>query len=114
LVLFVFAATHFLNHALGLVSLDDMMEFDAWRTAIIRSLAGSTVLAGVLVTHVGLALRKIQRRRTLRLPTGELTQIVCGLAIPLFLMPHFVSTRIANSAFLMLVVWVHGCIGLYY
>ena len=33
LLLFAFAATHFLNHALGLVSLDAMIAFDVSRTA---------------------------------------------------------------------------------
>ena len=44
LVLFAFAGTHFLNHALGLVSLDAMVAFDGWRTAITRSWPGTIIL----------------------------------------------------------------------
>ena len=40
LVLFTFAATHFLNHALGLVSLDAMQEMQAWRKVVTRSWIG--------------------------------------------------------------------------
>ena len=41
LVLFTFATTHFLNHALGLVDLETMHEVEAWRQIVTRSPAGS-------------------------------------------------------------------------
>jgi adenylate cyclase len=37
LVLFTFVATHFLNHALGLISLEAMQEMQAWRKLVTRS-----------------------------------------------------------------------------
>ena len=37
LVLFAFALTHFLNHAVGLVSIEMMHEFQAWRQVVTRS-----------------------------------------------------------------------------
>ena len=137
LVLFAFAATHFLNHALGLVSLDAMLAFDAARTAVTRSMLGTVVLALALVLHAGAALVKLAQRRTLRLPAWEWTQLGLGLLIPLLLLPHIVNTRVAQLAFgvvtgypyvltriwpaampaqtlLLAVVWVHGCIGLHH
>ena len=44
LVLFIFALAHFLNHAVGLVSLETMHEMQLWRTGVTRSVAGSIVL----------------------------------------------------------------------
>lgn len=137
LVLFAFAITHFLNHALGLVSLDAMVRFEAWRVAINGSLPGTIVLGAALVAHAGLALLKLVRRRTLKMPFWEWAQIVLGLAIPFQLLPHIVNTRLAFALFgidasypyeivriwpasmvpqtlLLIVVWVHGCIGLHY
>ena len=137
LILFTFAAMHFLNHALGLVSLEAMESFDAWRTAVTRSLAGTVILAAALLTHATLALVKLAGRRTLRLHRWEWAQIALGLTIPILLLPHIVNTRVANLAFgiqttypyelvriwadlmvdqtlLLLVVWTHGCIGLNY
>jgi adenylate cyclase len=137
LVLFVFAATHFFNHALGLFSLQAMVEFDHWRTAITRSVAGALVLAFALIVHAGAALVKVAQRRSFRLPGWEWLQLALGLAIPLLLLPHVVNTRISNLAFgidtsypyelrkiwtdtmldqslLLLLVWVHGCLGLHY
>jgi adenylate cyclase len=40
LILLVFAATHFLNHALGLVSIEAMEAMQGWRKAVTRSWLG--------------------------------------------------------------------------
>ncbi len=137
LVLFTFAATHFLNHALGLVSLDAMVAFDHWRTAVTRSTVGGLVLALALVVHAFAALAKIAQRRTFRLPLWEWLQLALGLSIPLLLLPHVVNTRISSLVFgidtsypyeltkiwadtmgaqtlLLLIVWAHGCLGMHY
>jgi len=137
LILFTFATTHFLNHAVGLVDLGTMHEVQAWRQVVTRSLPGTIVLALALVTHIGLGLFKLARRTTLRLPPWELFQLGLGLLIPFLLLPHIVNTRIAHVFFgvednylyelarlwpasailqstLLLIVWLHGCIGIHY
>jgi ferredoxin len=137
LVLFTFAGTHFMNHALGLVSLEFMHQVQDIRTAVTRSIPGSLVLGSALATHISLGLYKLARRRTLRLPRWEAAQIAVALAIPFLLFPHIVNTRIAHAVFgvndfylyelarlwpdravlqslLLLLVWTHGCIGLHY
>jgi len=137
LILFAFAATHFLNHAVGLYSLETMHRVQAWRVAITRSWPGSIVLLLALLTHAGLALYKLARRRTLRMPWWETLQIAIALAIPFLLLPHIVNTRVANWVYhvndtylyelyrlwpdradtqilLLLLVWTHSCFGLHY
>jgi adenylate cyclase len=137
LILFAFAATHFLNHALGLIHLETMHEFQQWRWMVTRSTVGTFILLAALVAHISLALYKLANRTTLRLPPWELVQIALGLAIPFFLFPHIVNTRIAHVFFgvqdnylyelarlwpasaiiqttLLLLVWIHGCIGLHF
>ena len=137
LILFAFAATHFLNHAIGLFHLDLMDEVQQWRLAVTRSWPGSIVLGMALLIHMLFGLLKTARRGTLRLPAWELVQIVLGLAIPFLLLPHIVDTRVAMTAFgvqdsylyelarlwpaaaftqsvLLLVVWAHGCLGIHY
>ncbi len=137
LILFAFAATHFLNHALGLIHLETMHEFQQWRWMVTRSTVGTFILLAALVAHISLALFKLANRTTLRLPPWELAQIALGLAIPFFLFPHIVNTRIAHVFFgvqdnylyelarlwpasaiiqssLLLLVWLHGCIGLHF
>ena len=137
LVLFAFAATHFLNTALGLVHLETMHQVQDWRLMVTRSWPGTIVLAGALGIHVVLALYKLARRATFRMPPWEAVQIGLGLAIPFFLFPHIVNTRIASSLFgvgdnylyelarlwpasaliqsmLLLMVWMHGCLGIHF
>ncbi|MBK8210171.1 MAG: adenylate/guanylate cyclase domain-containing protein [Rhodospirillales bacterium] len=137
LVLFTFATTHFLNTALALVDLEIVYRVDAWRTAITRSWPGTAILVLALLGHVSLGLLKLARRSTLRMPPWELLQIATGIAIPFLLLPHIVNTRGARLIFgvndtyayelarlwpdsawlqstLLLLVWVHGCVGLHY
>ncbi len=140
LVLFAYVALHFLNHALGLISLPaaeggrDVFLF-VWRGWL-----GTVALYGAFAIHIGLAFWAIFRRRTLRMHAWEWTQMLMGLAIPLLLIEHVVGTRLIHELFgthdnytyitlvlwiwapdkglvqagLLLVAWVHGCIGLHY
>jgi adenylate cyclase len=137
LILFLFAATHFLNHALGLIHVDAMHAMQSWRLVVTRSVPGTFLLVTALVTHIGLALYKLAARATFRLPAWELTQLGLGLLIPFLLFPHIINTRVARVSFgvedsylyelarlwpdgallqstLLLIVWVHGCMGLHY
>jgi adenylate cyclase len=137
LVLFTFVATHFLNHALGLVSLDAMHAMQGWRKAVTRSWPGSVLLLAAFLIHIALALYKISLRSTWKLPFWEAAQIVTGISIPLFLITHVIFNRgaatlagtddtyafeLANiwpglalaHSLLLLCVWVHGCIGIHY
>ena len=97
LVLFTFAATHFLNHALGLVSLDAMQAMQDWRKVVTRSWPGSIVLLGAFLIHIPLGLYKLSPRLTWKMPLWEAAQIVTGLSIPLFLITHVVFNRGAAS-----------------
>ena len=99
LILFAFAATHFLNHALGLISVDVMQEVQQWRWVVTRSWPGTIVLATALAAHVVLAFHKLAIRATLRLPRWEFLQLIGGLAIPFLLFPHIVNTRVAREMF---------------
>jgi adenylate cyclase len=137
LILFAFATTHFLNHAVGLVQIEAMHEVQQWRWVITRSWLGSIILGGALLTHITLGLIKLANRATLRLAPWELLQIGLGLAIPVLLFPHIVNTRVASTFFgvqdnylyelarlwpgsaatqsaLLLLVWIHGCLGIHY
>ncbi|MGX7703533.1 adenylate/guanylate cyclase domain-containing protein [Methylobacterium sp. Gmos1] len=136
LVLFAFAGTHFANHALGLVGLDTMMDVARWRVAVTRSVPGSLILGLSLLAHVAFSLVKLAERRTLRMPPWEAAQTVLGFAIPFLLVPHVLGTRVTNlvdgtrttyayviariwpdgmgfQTALLLVVWLHGCLGLH-
>ena len=71
LVLFTFAATHFLNHALGLVSLEAMQGMQDWRKVVTRSWPGRSCCWRPCSPTSRSALYKLARRATWRLPSWE-------------------------------------------
>src|SRR5271166_2413862 len=139
LIMFSFVTSHFLNHACGILRLPTM---DAIRVVLIwpwRTAVGQTLLYGSLLTHGGLGLYAIHRRRHLRIPPSELAQLLLGLSIPPLIIIHAVNVRLGYLLFdlpltypwviyrywflslyvgiprqflLLLVLWIHACIGL--
>jgi adenylate cyclase len=93
LILFAYVTTHFINHALGLVSLDAMEAGRYWFLGFWRSSVGTVLVYGSLLVHIGLALRALYERRTLRMPLWEAAQLALGLCIPPLLMGHVFGTR---------------------
>jgi adenylate cyclase len=137
LVLMTFAAKHLANHALGIDSLAALAAGRRVFLAVWRSWPGTVLLYGALLAHVLLALTKLLRRRSLRLPPWELVQIGLGLIIPFWLAVHVIGTRGVHELFdvqddyvfelyllwpvgawrqtvLLLLVWAHGCIGVHF
>jgi adenylate cyclase len=141
LILFSFATTHFLNHACGLMRLDAMEAVRLvllwpWRTVI-----GQLLLYGSFTIHAGLGLYALYRRRHFRMPASERWQLLLGLSIPPLFLAHAINVRLGMLLFglpdnyqrvltnlwflapdpvarltqqflLLLILWVHGCIGL--
>jgi len=134
LILFVYVAAHFTNHALGLISLavaERSLAVDVW-----HSLPGTVLLYGAAGIHITLAFVALYEHRTLRMPPMEALRIVLGFAIPTLLIAHFVTTRLAFEAHgaqpdyarivwmlwhsnregrqmaLLVPGWLHGCLGL--
>ena len=139
IVLFGYVTVHLINHAVALASLraaDAMMGVFA---PIWQSLPGTVLLYGAFAVHIALTLWALFRRRSLRLTRWEWAQLVLGLSIVPLGMEHIVGTRIAHELYdvrtnylwvlapmadsawaaarqsgFLLVVWLHGCIGLHF
>ncbi|HEY8565015.1 MAG TPA: adenylate/guanylate cyclase domain-containing protein [Beijerinckiaceae bacterium] len=136
LVLFAFALTHFLNHALGLVSVQAMEAMQETRSGFWRSLPGTWLLYGSAAVHIGLAVAKLFRQRTWRMPAWDAVQLILGLAIPVLVAAHIAATRgyaamggddsynvvlralwpggALSQSLLLGIVWLHGVIGLHH
>jgi adenylate cyclase len=137
IILFVFALTHFLNHAAGIAGLAAMEEVQQWRYWLWHSWPGTVALYGALVVHPFFALLRVAQRRTFKMPLREMLQIGLGVAIPLLLVDHIVGTRVMGALFeqdesyhavlrrlwpglawtqslLLVLVWAHGVIGLHF
>ncbi|MGE0004342.1 MAG: adenylate/guanylate cyclase domain-containing protein [Parvibaculaceae bacterium] len=137
LVLFAFALTHLLNHAVGLVSIDAMEAVRLWRIAVTRSAPGTAILLTSFLLHFVLGVAIFISRRSLRIRPHEWVQLAFGLLIPVLLLRHATALRGAHltagvdddysyalwimwpgealpQAALIALVWVHGCIGLHH
>lgn len=139
-VLFIFVLGHFSNHALGLVSLELMNNTLAYTVEPWRTIPGTVLILASLSIHAGLAVWALYARRSLRMKTWEVFQLISGFAIPILLAAHVLSTRGGYEAFALnegykyqlyaqwiaapyraimvfaglVLVWVHSCIGWHY
>jgi adenylate cyclase len=99
LVMLAYVISHFVNHALGLVSVrvmdDTLWYIYRFWTYPLASLA----LYGAFALHYGLALRALWLRRSLRMPPAEAAQLVLGFCIPFLLAEHVISTRVGDTFF---------------
>ena len=141
LIMFTYATCHLISHATGLFLLDSIERIGhdiilaPWRTPF-----GLSLLLAAFLTHLGLGLWALYRRRHLRMPAIEAWQLGLGLTIPLLLAPHVADARLGvlfygleDSYFrvlyvfwvldpltnlsrqlaLLIAVWTHGCIGIH-
>ena len=140
LVLYAYVTLHFANHALGNISVAAMESGLAIQKLIWQSPPGAALLYVSLLTHMGLGFWALYARRHFRWTRLEATQLVLGLSIPFLLTEHVIGARVALSQFgldkgyaeellkfwvrspvtgalqavLLLIVWIHGCLGVHF
>jgi adenylate cyclase len=139
LILFAFATSHLLNHAFGIRSIAAMQDASAVLLAPWQTRIGASVLYSSFLVHALLGLYALHRRRHLRIPAGEAWQLGLGLTIPFLLITHAAGIRFGEFQYaresgygpvlykfwvvspdlalpwqmlLLVVAWIHGCIGL--
>jgi adenylate cyclase len=135
-----FVAGHLANLAIGMHSLAAM---EAWRAHLMdpwRSGFGQSLLLGAVCVHVALGLYAISARRSLTMSRTDVAQLVLGVLTPPLLLNHVVATYMADQVtpdfdstygmmlaiywkfspgyafqqlFVVVIVWIHGALGLY-
>ena len=141
LVMFAYIFSHFFNHALGNISYDAMETWLKYHIAWWRfPLINDTLYISAIV-HFSLGLWAVYQRRHFRYSAAEITQLVLGLTIPLWLASHLGAERLTGLLFgtppfnyatalfaywvaapyniavqfiSLTVAWIHACIGLYF
>jgi len=140
LVLFAFVTTHLLNHALGIISLPAMEMGREVFLFLWRSTIGTIIIIGAMAAHMLLAVVAVYRRRIWEgISIGEVVQIVTGFALPPLLALHLLANRGLHEvyglddtyawvlmalwhldpiqglqqAFVAILAWTHGCIGIH-
>lgn len=140
LVLMAFVAGHLGNLLIGMHSLAAM---ESWRGTLMgpwKTGPGQVVLLLSAVVHVALGLYAISARRSMAMSRTDLVQLVLGLLTPPLLLNHVVATYTAHQVtpdfdaaygmmlaiywsfspgyafqqlFVVVIVWIHGALGLY-
>ncbi|MES2196834.1 MAG: adenylate/guanylate cyclase domain-containing protein [Pseudomonadota bacterium] len=140
LVLFAYLVSHFLNHALGNVSMEALAGGVYYHTLFWQFLPVAIVFYGAVLIHGGLGLWALYDRRQFRWKAIEPLQLVLGLSIPALVITHVAGVRLGQTLFgheklypqvffafwvvwpykmwlmfaVLIISWVHGCIGLYF
>lgn len=139
-ILFAYVVSHFLNHALGNVSVGAMEVGVYYHTTFWQFLPIAIVFYTAALTHMGLGVYALYQRRQFRWKTVEPLQLVLGLSIPALVMAHVIGVRLGQTLYgheklypqelylffvaspgrlwqmtiLLVIAWVHGCIGIYF
>jgi adenylate cyclase len=140
LVLFGYLLSHFLNHALGIISLQALADGVYYHTAFWQFPPVAIVFYTAAIIHGGLGVWALYQRRQFSWKAIEPLQLVLGLSIPALIIAHIIGVRLANALYgheklypqvlyaywvvspyriwlmsaTMLVAWIHGCIGLHF
>jgi adenylate cyclase len=139
-VLFAYLVSHFVNHALGNISLGAMAKGIEYHKAFWHILPVAIVFYSAATAHTGLGFWALYERRQFRWKAIEPIQLALGLSVPALIITHLAGVRIAEVLFqdqklypqvfyaywivspykmwlmyiVLIISWVHGCIGLYF
>jgi adenylate cyclase len=140
LVLFAYLVSHFLNHALGNISMAALATGVSYHIAFWQFLPVAMVFYTAALVHAGLGIWALYERRQFRWRAIEPIQLVLGLSIPALIIAHIAGVRLGYTLFghekfypqvlyaywvalpyriwmmfaVVLISWIHGCIGLYF
>jgi adenylate cyclase len=140
LVLFAYLVSHFLNHALGNISMDALAAGVHYHIALWQFLPVAILFYSAALLHTGLGVWALYERRQFRWRAIEPLQLALGLSIPALVITHIAGVRIGHALFgheklypqvlfaywivwpfkmwlmyaVMLIAWFHGCIGLHF
>ncbi|NOJ47096.1 adenylate/guanylate cyclase domain-containing protein [Bradyrhizobium archetypum] len=138
-ILFAYLVSHFLNHALGNISLEALATGVYIHTAFWQFLPVTILFYTACLVHTALGIWALYERRQFRWKAIEPLQLALGLSIPMLIIAHVIGIRLGQTLFgherlypqilflywiwapwriwmmlaVMTIAWVHGCIGLY-
>ncbi|CCD97159.1 Ferredoxin:Adenylate/Guanylate cyclase [Bradyrhizobium sp. ORS 375] len=140
IILFSYLLSHFLNHALGNISLQALAVGVAYHVAFWQFLPVAIVFYAAVLTHGALGVWALYQRRQFSRTTLEPLQLVLGLSIPALIFSHIAGVRLGQTLYgqeklypqvlysywtgpswrvwlmsaALLTSWTHGCIGLHF
>ena len=98
-VLFAYLISHFLNHALGNISMEALAGGVYFHTAFWQFLPVAIVFYTACLVHTGLGIWALYERRQFRWKAIEPLQLVLGLSIPALIITHIVGVRLGQTLY---------------
>jgi adenylate cyclase len=140
LVLFTYLVSHFLNHALGNISVEALAAGVHYHTMFWQFLPVAIVFYTAVLVHICLGIWALYQRRQFGWKAVEPLQLVLGLSVPALVASHIVGARLGQALFgheklypqelyafwvahpykiwlmssVLVIAWIHGSIGLYF
>ena len=140
LILFGYLISHFLNHALGNISVEALAWGMHYHLMFWQFLPVAIIFYTAMLVHGGLGIWALYERRQFRWKAIEPLQLVLGLSIPALIAAHIIGTRLGFTLFgtsklypqvlhgywatasnriwltlsVLIIAWIHGSIGLYF
>src|ERR1700722_13621822 len=99
LILFAYLISHFLNHALGNISVDALAWGMHYHLLFWQFLPVAIVFYTAMLVHGGLGIWALYERRQFRWKAIEPLQLVLGLSIPALIAAHIIGTRLGFTLF---------------
>ncbi|ANW05320.1 adenylate/guanylate cyclase domain-containing protein [Bradyrhizobium icense] len=139
LILFAYLVSHFLNHALGNISLEALATGVYLHMGLWQFLPITILFYAACLVHTALGIWALYERRQFRWKAIEPLQLALGLSVPMLVIAHIIGVRLGQTLYgheklypqvlflywiwapwriwmmlaVMTIAWVHGCIGLY-
>src|SRR6267142_2739306 len=88
LVMFAYLVSHFLNHALGNISIDALATGVYYHAGFWQFLPVAVLFYNAALVHTGLGICALYERRQFRWEAMEPLQLVLGLSIPALIIAH--------------------------
>jgi adenylate cyclase len=139
-ILLAYLVSHFLNHALGNISMAALSTGVYFHMLFWQFLPVAILFYAACFVHTALGVWALYERRQFRWKAIEPIQLVLGLSIPAMVVAHVIGVRLGQTLYgheklypqvffaywistpykawlltaVLIVSWVHGCIGLYF
>ncbi|NEU94371.1 adenylate/guanylate cyclase domain-containing protein [Bradyrhizobium sp. UFLA 03-164] len=139
-IMFAYLISHFLNHALGNISTEAMAIGVHYHAKFWQFLPVAIVFYSACLVHTALGIWALYQRREFHWKAIEPLQLTLGLSVPMLIVAHVVGVRLGQTLYgheklypqelytffiasphrlwvmlaVLVIAWVHGCIGLYF
>src|SRR6478735_12419593 len=98
-VLFAYLVSHFINHALGNISLEALSAGVYWHLLFWQFLPVTILFYTACVVHTALGIWALYERRQFRWKAIEPLQLALGLSVPMLIIAHIIGVRLGQTLY---------------